>query len=147
MIKSFLKKHEIVRFMVVGGSAAGIHYLIYIALLSQTKEYSYNLPYIAGFVISLICNFYGSNYFTFNTKPTLKRAIKFGLSHGINFFNQMLLLNVFVWLGVHIKIVPVLVFTIAFPLNFILVRYSLKGLIVKNKTELQDTTEIDDEIT
>lgn len=145
MIKSFLKKHEIVRFMFVGGGAAAIHYGLYIFLLSISKE-QYNLSYIISFTISLVCNFYGSNYFTFNTKPTLKRAIKFGLSHGINFFNHLLLLNLFVWMGVDVKFAPILVFTIAFPINFILVRYSLKGLKAKRKEESQDNSEDDDAI-
>lgn len=145
MIKSFLKKHEIVRFMFVGGMAAIIHYGLYILLLSLIDE-QYNLSYIISFAVSLVCNFYGSNYITFNTKPTLKRAIKFGLSHGINFFNHLLLLNLFVWLGINVKFAPILVFTIAFPINFILVRYSLKGLTIIRKDESRECTEEDDEI-
>ena len=124
-MKKNAKKYEVLRFMAVGGAAAIIHYVIYALLLRWGMQY--NFAYAISFSISLISNFLGSNYFTFKTKPTIERAVKFGLSNGINFINHMLLLNLFVVIGVNELIVPALVFTVLFPINFVLVKYSLKG--------------------
>ncbi len=114
--------------MAVGGVAAIIHYAIFIILLKL--EMPYNFAYAIGLVTGLISNFLGSNYFTFKTRPTIKRAVKFGVSNGINSLNHMLLLNLFVVIGVNEFIIPPLIFTVLFPINFILIKYSLKG---KNK--------------
>ncbi len=124
-MKKFVKKYEVLRFMAVGGAAAIIHYVIFVVLLEL--EMPYNFAYAIGLVTGLISNFLGSNYFTFKTKPTINRAIKFGVSNGINCLNHMLLLNLFVVIGINELIVPPLIFTVLFPLNFILIKYSLKG--------------------
>lgn len=125
MIMKSIKKYEILRFMAVGGVAAIVQYVVYVVLMGFKMPY--NFAYAIGFAISLISNFFASNYFTFNTKPTLRRAVKFGISNGVNFINHMLLLNLFALLGVNKLILPPLVFTTLFPINYLLVRYSLKG--------------------
>ena len=129
MIKKTIKIYEILRFMAVGGVAAIIHYIIFIILLEF--EVPYNFAYAVGLSIGLISNFFASNYFTFNTKPTIAKALKFAASNGINCINHMLLLNLFVHIGVNELIIPPLIFTTLFPLNFILVKLSLKGKVKK----------------
>lgn len=115
--------------MAVGGVSAIVHYLIYIALLKLGIPY--NISYAIGFSCGIICNFYGSNIFTFKTKPTFRRAIKFAISNGINFLNHLILLNLSIIIGISEEIAPAVVYTIAFPINFILVRYALRGKIKK----------------
>lgn len=115
---------EFIRFCIVGVVATGIHYGIYL-LLNQWININYS--YTIGYAISFVCNYYLSNVFTFNTKPTMKRGFGFTLSHAINYGLQLLLLNLFVWIGVKDSLAPIPTWCITIPVNFMLVRYFLKN--------------------
>ena len=117
------KSQEIIKFGLVGLVATFIHYLIYWILMSSI---SLNIAYFIGYGISFIANFCLTSYFTFNVKPTIRRGLSFGLSHFINYLLQVVLLNIFFYLGINASIAPCPVFLIVIPLNFILVRYLLK---------------------
>lgn len=117
---------EIFRFGIVGLIATTIHYIIYVYL--ESIEIPYNISYTVAYLISFIFNFLLSNYFTFKTSPDISRGIKFSMSHIINYLIQVTLLNVFVGLSINKKIAPLIVYCISIPINFILVRISLKGL-------------------
>lgn len=120
------KIYEIFRFGIVGLIATTIHYIIYIYL--ESTGIPYNISYTVAYLISFIFNYLLSNYFTFKTSPNISRGIKFSMSHIINYLIQVTLLNVFVGLSINKKIVPLIVYCISIPINFILVRISLKGL-------------------
>lgn len=79
------------------------------------------------FVISFILNFYLSNIFTFNTKPTVRKGIGFGISHFINYLLHIGLLSLFIWIGVPERWAPLPVFALVVPVNFLLVRFVLKS--------------------
>lgn len=123
---AYLKKihREAFRFIIVGVLATGIHYGVYYLLLYWMTP---NPAYTSGYCISLIFNFILSNCFTFQTKPTVGKSIKFLLSHGINYLLHIGLFNLFLSLSIPKEIAPLFVFAIAIPVNFILVRLSLKG--------------------
>lgn len=116
-------KPEIIRFILIGGLAATIHYGVYLLLDLWVDV---NLAYTLGYLVSFIANYYLSNYFTFQTRPSIKNGLGFITSHLINYCLQMLLLNLFLWLGVPTAFAPIFVFSITVPVNFILVRYALK---------------------
>jgi len=113
---------ELVRFGIVGLIAMSIHYGVYWLLIKCTNA---TLAYSAGYGISLIFNFILSNFFTFRTKPSYKRGIRFALSHGINYLLHIILLQLFLHVGVPEVYAPFPVLAIAVPLNFILVRAAL----------------------
>ena len=115
---------EIFRFGVVGTIATALHYGIYFLLISFLET---NISYSIGYAISFIGNFYLSNYFTFKTKPSIRKGIGFGISHGINYLLHMILLNIFLWIGVPEEYAPIPVFAIVIPVNFLLVRFVLKS--------------------
>lgn len=124
---------EILRFGVVGVVATLIHYTIY-WLLRQYIDY--NIAYITGYVISFICNFFLTSYFTFRTKANIMRGVGFFCVHLFNMLFQIILLNVFVWMGIQQNVAPLFVFAIAIPIQFILVRFVFKNIRfnnVKNK--------------
>src|SRR5690554_840079 len=111
------KLKEALRFILVGVLATIIHYAIYYFLLAFIDL---NIAYTIGYILSFIANFFMSNYFTFKTKPTFIKSIGFGLSHLINYFLHIILLNTFVSLvGLREEIAPVFVFAIAIPVNFL----------------------------
>lgn len=128
-----LYRSSFVRFAAVGGIATAINYATYVLIVSRcealdlTADYIPTLAYIGAFAVSIICNFILSNYFTFGTKPTWARAGKFLTAHLVNLFNELVLLNLWLWIGVGKLYAPLCVFAVAFPLNYFMVRFALRG--------------------
>ena len=120
---------EFIRFVIVGGTATIIHYAIYYIL--QLTNIKFNLAYTIGYGISFIFNFIASNYFTFKTEVSINRGAKFTVAHIINYLIQMLLLNIYINIGIPNNIAPIFVFMVAIPINFVMVRFALKGKVKK----------------
>lgn len=116
------------RFCVVGTFAAGIHYGIYYLLLRLNVNV--NVAYATGYILSFVCNFFATNYFTFHTRPSWGKLAGFAGSHVVNFLLHMCLLNVFLWMGVHELLAPILVMAVA-----MLVQYGLLNLIFRKIDE------------
>ncbi len=126
-IKSIIKNqklNELIRFVFVGILATIIHYCIYLLLINV---FWVNVAYSLGYLISFILNFFITSYFTFHSKPNLKKGIGFGVSHLINYGLHLVLLNFFLWLGFSTVYAPIPVFMIVIPINFILVRTVFKS--------------------
>lgn len=115
--------YEVVRFGLVGVFATILHYGIYWILRHWIN---YNIAYTIGYALSFVCNFFLTSYFTFKTEATVKRGLGFGGAHLFNYLLQIFLLNVFVWIGIKQDLAPVIVFSIAIPIQFILIKYIFK---------------------
>lgn len=116
---------EMLRFVVVGVLATLLHYGLYYALMYVVWA---TLAYAAGYVLSFVFNFFATAYFTFRTTPTWKRLAGMLGAHGINFLLHMVLFQLFLWAGISKMLVPLPVYAIAVPVNFLLVRYVFKSL-------------------
>lgn len=116
---------EMLRFVVVGVLATLLHYGLYYALMYVVWA---TLAYAAGYVLSFVFNFFATAYFTFRTTPTWKRLAGMLGAHGINFLLHMVLFQLFLWAGICKTLVPLPVYAIAVPVNFLLVRYVFKSL-------------------
>lgn len=130
-IKEFItgKRQQIVqfiRFCIVGTVAAGIHYGIYYVLLRVGA--GHNLAYATGYIISFVCNFIATSYFTFRSSLSWGRFAGFAGSHAVNFLLHMTLLNVFLWIGMHELIAPIAVMLVA-----MLVQYAILNLVFRKK--------------
>lgn len=125
IIKKESKIGEFLRFILVGGIATGIHYGIY--LIVYTLGISFTISYTLGYGISFIFNYIASNYFTFKTNPNTKSGVKFVGAHCCNYLLQLILLNIYIYIGISQVIAPIGVFVVAIPINFILVRIALKS--------------------
>ena len=112
------------RFVLVGGIATVLHYGIYLGI--NALGIPINLAYTLGYGLSFIFNYIASNYFTFNAIPNAKSGIKFIGAHCCNYLLQMVLLNIYIYIGIPQTIAPIGVFVIAIPVNFILVRIAFK---------------------
>lgn len=125
VLKSVKKSHilEILRFGIVGCIATVLHYIIYYILKSWINL---NIAYIIGYGIAFICNYFLTSYFTFNKKANLKSGIGFSGAHLFNLLFQVLLLNIFTYIGINDNIAPIPVYAIAIPVNFLLVRFVFK---------------------
>lgn len=122
--KFFALLNQFIRFGAVGVIATLISYGIY--LLFNNLGLTYNVSYTLGYIISFVFNYFASTRFTFKTNTSLKKGVKFGLSHVFNYLLQIVLLNFFISLGVLDSLAPLFVYCISIPINFLLVRIALK---------------------
>lgn len=114
---------EVIRFGMVGTFAAALHYGIYWVL----KFYiNVNVAYTIGYLISFVCNFFLSSYFTFKSKATIGKGLGFVGAHATNYLMHMVLFNFFLYLGMSKDLAPIAVLAIAVPVNFLLVRFVFK---------------------
>ncbi len=111
---------ELFRFGVVGVIAVAINYAIYLILLPFMDK---SIAYAIGYIISFCFNYLLSAHFTFRKETNKKNGIGFAGAHLFNFFLQIGLLNVFIWLGVAKEWAPLPMYCIAVPSNFLIVRY------------------------
>ena len=118
------KKGEFLRFAIVGVTAAIIHYAIYFVLYHFINV---SVAYTIGYILSWFCNLYLTSKFTFHRKATLKKSAGFAGAHVINYFMHIVLLQFFLWIGIHKALAPVFVMSIATIINFFLVRFVFKS--------------------
>ena len=111
--------YEILRFGIVGVVATLLHYVIYWILQHWINV---NVAYTIGYLISFLANYILSARFTFRKKTTASNGIGFAGAHLCNYLLQMVLLNLFLWIGVSKQWAPLPVYCIAVPVNFLLVR-------------------------
>ena len=129
-LKELITEHrdqiiQFIRFCIVGTVAAGIHYGIYYILLRIGA--GHNLAYATGYILAFICNFIATSYFTFRSSPSWGRFVGFAGSHAVNFILHMVLLNVFLWMGMHELIAPIVVMLVA-----MLVQYTILNFVFKH---------------
>lgn len=117
---------EVIRFGIVGVCATLIQYGIYF-LCNQPLGIGATTSLTIGYAISFVFNFFLSNYYTFKTKPSVKKGIGFGISHIINYTLQIVFLNLYLHLGLSEQWAPVPMFATVIPINFLLVRFVLKS--------------------
>ncbi|MDO4186072.1 MAG: GtrA family protein [Bacteroidales bacterium] len=127
MEKVRLQISELIRFCIVGCIATILHYVIYYVLKNWMNL---NIAYIIGYGLSFICNYFLSSYFTFKKKANLKSGIGFSGAHLFNMLFQVVLLNVFTYIGISENIAPIPVYAIAIPVNFLMVRLVFKRYAV-----------------
>ena len=122
--EEYNKLREFVRFCIVGVIAAGIHYLVYFLLqLIDGGSVWLSIAYTIGYIVSLVCNFFLTTYFTFRSKVSVKKAAGFSFSHIVNYTLHMVLFNLFISLGINRLIAPILVLMIAVPTNFTILHF------------------------
>ncbi len=118
---------EALRFGIVGGTAQAIHYGVYLAIV-KAFDANASLSYTIGYLIAFVANFYLSAYFTFRKRPSWKNMFGMAGAHIINYFMEIGLLNLFLWLGMSKVWAPIPTLAIAVPINFFMVRYVFKKI-------------------
>ena len=114
---------ELIRFGIVGTTAAAIHYGVYWVLQHWMNV---NVAYTIGYIVSFLVNYYLSARFTFKEKTSTKNGLGFGLAHLTNYLLHIVLFNFFLWIGLSRELAPIAVLAIAVPTNFVLVRFVFK---------------------
>lgn len=116
---------RMIRFGLVGVVNTGTYYLLYLL-------FNFFLPYLAAhvcaFVISMVGSYFLNCYFTFRTRPTLKKFLLFPLSNATNFVVQSAGLYILVsLLHVNHVIAPLLAAAVAIPITFVIAKLVLIG--------------------
>lgn len=146
---------EFCRFFVVGVGASLLHLAVYMLLnclfdLSEQDALGITLTYAAGYAVSFVANYVVSLRWTFRTRGSVGKGLGFAFSHLVNAGLHLLLLNLFrslgagdalsmllIWLtpwlvdmlpvlGRPESLLPLPVYLIVVPVNFLMVRYFLK---------------------
>ena len=146
---------EFARFFVVGVGATLLHLAVYLLLncvcdLSDKDALGITITYAVGYAVSFVVNYFVSLRWTFKTEGSVSKGLGFAFSHLVNAGMHLGLLNVFRWLGAGdalsmlliwltpwlVDMLPVLgrpesllplpVYVIVVPLNFLMVRFFLK---------------------
>lgn len=120
------KRKEILRFAITGTLVTIILYVVYLPLSFVMPDQP-GKAYSIGFAVSFISNFLLSNYYTFKTKPTVEKGVLFCVVQLINYLLQIVCFQFFIFIGVSNFWAPVPVWIFIFPINFILMRLSLKS--------------------
>lgn len=115
---------EAFRFIFVGILCTLLHYGLYYLMQLIINV---NIAYTLGYFISFAINFWLTSRFTFETSPSWKKLFGMAGAHGVNYILHIILLNLFIHIGIPQEWAPIPVFTIAIPINFILVRFVFKN--------------------
>lgn len=146
---------EFARFFMVGVGATLLHLLVYWLLnwlfgVSEADALGITLTYAAGYAVSFVANYIVSLRWTFKTEGSVSKGLGFAFSHLVNAGMHLGLLNLFralgageilsmllIWLAPWlVEMLPVLgrpesllplpVYVIVVPVNFLMVRFFLK---------------------
>ncbi len=145
---------QFLRFFVVGVAATLVHWGVYVLLnrlfgLTSADAVWLSVTYSIGYIVSFIGNYIASLRWTFRTKGSVEKGAGFVFSHVVNYGMHVGLLNLFLCLGVGAILVdlisalapwavalfpilqspdallPLPVFCVVVPINFLLVRFFL----------------------
>ena len=145
---------QFLRFFVVGVLATLVHWGVYVGLnrlfsLGTDDASWLSVTYSVGYVVSFVGNYLASLRWTFRTKGSVGKGAGFAFSHAVNYGMHLLLLNVFLYLGVGQAmawglemllpalvqawpwlaapdtLLPLPVFCVVVPINFLMVRFFL----------------------
>lgn len=146
---------EFARFFVVGVGATLLHLVVYLLLnwlfdLTEQEALGITLTYAAGYAVSFVANYIVSLRWTFRTEGSVRKGLGFAFSHLVNAGMHLGLLNLFramgagdalsmllIWLtpwlvewlpvlGRPESLLPLPVYVIVVPVNFLMVRFFLK---------------------
>jgi putative flippase GtrA len=122
--------NEIIRFVLVGGMNTFNYYVLYLIFL-HLVSLNYLSSHILAFLISMVGSFYMNSYFTYRTKPTLKKFLQFPLTYVVNITVTTVSIYVLVdLLSLDENISPLVASLIAIPFTFL-----ISKRILVNKTD------------
>lgn len=117
------KYGQFLRFCINGVLAVAIQYAVYLVLIQWINEFIANT---VGYFVSFCCNFIITSYWTFKSRPSLKKLGGFGSSHIVNYFIQQGFLALYLWLGVPKEFAALLAMGSAVPINFAMLHFVYK---------------------
>lgn len=146
---------EFCRFFVVGVGATLIHLLVYWGLnallgVDDSRPLALSCTYFVGYAVSFVANYLVSLRWTFKTSGSIAKGVGFAFSHAVNAGMHVTLLNLFrvmalgEWMsgvmhalfpelteyfpliGKSEALLPIPVYFVVVPINFLMVRFFLR---------------------
>ena len=146
---------EFARFFVVGVGATLLHLVVYLLInwlfdIGQEAALALTVSYAVGYAVSFVANYVVSLRWTFKTEGSVSKGLGFAFSHLVNAGMHLGLLNLFravgagdalsmllIWLAPWLvewlpvlgrpeSLLPLPVYVIVVPVNFLMVRFFLK---------------------
>lgn len=123
-----IKIRSAVRFVCVGAFGTGLQYGIYYVLLGifqhKWPEWAIltSVAFTIGYTIEMVCNYFLTSFYTFRVRPSWKNAGGFLLGRTINYFIQLLFLNILIWLHISEEISGFLAIILAGIINYFVLR-------------------------
>ncbi|GGG14778.1 sugar transferase [Lysinibacillus alkalisoli] len=118
-IHTFIRS-EVFRFIIVGCLNTANYYILYLIFL-KLIQLNYLFAHILAFLISMVGSFFLNSYFTYRTKPTLKKFFQFPMTYVVNITVTTVSIYILVDLiGLNDVISPLLASFIAIPFTFII---------------------------
>jgi putative flippase GtrA len=116
----FLYNAQFWRFVIVGVINTSNYYVLFL-FLHNIVHFHYMAAHIISFIISMVGSFYLNSYFTYKTKPTLKKFLQFPLTYLVNISVSSGAIYIFVvLLKINESISPILASVLAIPFTFII---------------------------
>jgi putative flippase GtrA len=110
---------QLIRFVVVGFINTLNYYILYLLFIHGLK-FNYLLSHLLAFVLSMMGSFFMNTYFTYHTKPTLKKFLQFPFTYLVNITVTTVSIYIFVDIcGFDQHISPLLASLIAIPFTFL----------------------------
>lgn len=120
MDKNLIK--QVVRFVIIGFVNTGHYYVLYLFMYLMLGVH-YMVAHVLGFAISMIGSFFMNSYFTYQSRPTLKKFLQFPLTSVVNVAVTTSTLYIFTdVMRFDGRITPILASVFAIPFTFILSR-------------------------
>lgn len=114
----FFLTRQFWRFVIVGLINTFNYYVLYLLFFNLLSFY-YMAAHIISFLISMVGSFYLNSYFTYKTRPTLKKFLQFPLTYVVNIGISTVALWVFVnLLSLDKNLSPLLSTVLAIPFTF-----------------------------
>jgi len=111
---------QIVKFGMVGGVNTATFYASYLLLHPHMP---YFLAYTLAFVVSMVGSFFMNTYFTYRTRPTWGKFVRFPLTNVTNYVITSVGTVILVsGVGMNDKIAPLVAAVAAIPFTFVLSR-------------------------
>ena len=104
----------------MGTVSTVIHYGVYLLLLNWLNP---SVSYTGGYLVGFCVNYVLTTYFTFRAKSSIKNAAGFSVSHIINYFLELGVLNLFLWFGMEKQLAGIVTLVAVVPINFLILRF------------------------
>ena len=124
VIQLMKKYQSFLRFIIVGFVNTFNYYILYVILMFLNN--SYIISHTLAFLISMVGSYYLNCYFTYKTKPTLKKFFQFPLTYVVNYTVTTLSLFLLVdLLDMNEFIAPLIAAIIPIPFTYLISKWIL----------------------
>lgn len=116
----FFLRIDFWKFIIVGFLNTFNYYILYL-LFKNLLQMNYISAHLTGFIISMIGSFFMNSYFTYRTKPTLKKFLQFPLTYVVNITISTAVIYILVqWINLNDNLAPIIASIVAIPFTFLI---------------------------